>query len=181
MHFSDKSLVCDGTPQCHDGSDESRCCRADQFQCATGSVCVSMAVLCDGWEDCSDASDELPQTCETARHRQESVPPIESTKVTYVIITLVGVVLTSVTILSYYYCRRKFTGNEGLPDILHDSAGDPLSPKPNRVVKPMFAHKNNRKDLKAGMEAVRMSMLNGSSLGSSYDRSHITGISQKNL
>jgi len=47
----------------------------------------------------------------------------------------------------------------------------------------MFAsQKNNRKDgvgtgggLKAGMEAVRMSMLNGSSLGSSYDRSHITG------
>lgn len=70
-----------------------------------------------------------------------------------------------------------------MPDILHDSAGDPLSPKPNnRMVKPMFvSQKNNRKDvggsggLKAGMEAVRMSMLNGSSLGSSYDRSHITG------
>lgn len=77
----------------------------------------------------------------------------------------------------------RFIGNEGLPDILHDSAGDPLSPKPNnnRVAKPIFAsQKNNRKDgggggLKAGMEAVRMSMLNGSSLGSSYDRSHITG------
>jgi len=43
------------------------------------------------------------------------------------------------------------------------------------------SQKNNRKDgggsggLKIGMEAVRMSMLNGSSLGSSYDRSHITG------
>lgn len=50
------------------------------------------------------------------------------------------------------------------------------------MVKPMFiSQKNNRKDgggsggLKVGMEAVRMSMLNGSSLGSSYDRSHITG------
>lgn len=84
--------------------------------------------------------------------------------------------------LLYYYFR--FTGNEGLPDILHDSAGDPLSPKSsnNRMVKPMFvSQKNNRKDagtsggLKVGMEAVRMSMLNGSSLGSSYDRSHITG------
>jgi len=81
------------------------------------------------------------------------------------------------------FCYR-FTGNEGLPDILHDSAGDPLSPKPsnNRMVKPMFvSQKNNRKDgggsggIKIGMEAVRMSMLNGSSLGSSYDRSHITG------
>lgn len=84
-----------------------------------------------------------------------------------------------------YYCIIRFTGNEGLPDILHDSAGDPLSPKPSsnsRMVKPMFvSQKNNRKDgggsggLKVGMEAVRMSMLNGSSLGSSYDRSHITG------
>jgi len=82
----------------------------------------------------------------------------------------------------HYFIR--FTGNEGLPDILHDSAGDPLSPKLNRVVKPMFPlQKNNRKDgsggvgsgLKGGMDAVRMSMLNGSSLGSSYDRSHITG------
>lgn len=46
------------------------------------------------------------------------------------------------------------------------------------------SQKNNRKDggsggigsgLKGGMDPVRMSMLNGSSLGSSYDRSHITG------
>lgn len=49
------------------------------------------------------------------------------------------------------------------------------------MVKPMFVSQKNRKDagssggLKVGMEAVRMSMLNGSSLGSSYDRSHITG------
>lgn len=59
-----------------------------------------------------------------------------------------------------------------------------MSPKSNsnsRMAKPMFvSQKNNRKDggnggLKVGMEAVRMSMLNGSSLGSSYDRSHITG------
>lgn len=82
----------------------------------------------------------------------------------------------------------RFVGNEGLPDILHDSAGDPLSPKPNnnRVPKPMFvSQKNNRKDggsgLKAGMEAVRMSMLNGSSFGSSYDRSHITGSASSSL
>lgn len=166
--------------QCLDGSDEAECCRADQFQCG-GKVCISISALCDGWEDCADASDELPQTCENVRRRQESVSAVEPSKITYVIIILVGVVLASVLVLSYYYCRRKFTGNEGLPDILHDSAGDPLSPKPGRIVKPMFPHKNYRKDLKAGMEAVRMSMLNGSSLGSSYDRSHITGMSQKSL
>lgn len=86
-------------------------------------------------------------------------------------------------IILYFYFR--FVGSEGLPDILHDSAGDPLSPKSsNRIVKPMFTSQKNRKDgaggvLSVGMDAVRMSMLNGSSLGSSYDRSHITGCVNK--
>lgn len=167
--------VCDGTAQCHDGSDEAHCCRPDQFQCVGNGVCILGSALCDGWEDCADGSDELPPACDTARHRQEIGPASESGKITYVIIILVGVVIVSAIALGYYYCRRRFIGNEGLPDILHDSAGDPLSPKPNRIAKSMSASKNNRKDFKPGMEDVRMTMLNGSSLGSSYDRSHITG------
>lgn len=172
------SWVCDGTEQCHDGSDEAHCCKPGQFQCAGNEVCIPGSALCDDWEDCADGSDESPSTCDTARHRQDVGPVSESSKVTIVIIILVGVIVVSVIALGYYYYRRKFTSNEGLPDILHDSAGDPLSPKPNRMAKPMFTQKNNRKDgLKAGMEAMRMSMLNGSSLGSSYDRSHLTGTS----
>jgi len=89
-------------------------------------------------------------------------------------------------LLLFFIIISRFVGNEGLPDILHDSAGDPLSPKPNNhTPKSMFVSQKNRKDggssLKAGMEAVRMSMLNRNSLGSSYDRSHITGSTSLSL
>ncbi|XP_011066151.1 PREDICTED: low-density lipoprotein receptor-related protein 6 isoform X2 [Acromyrmex echinatior] len=188
-HCIELSLVCDGTQQCPDGSDEAQCCEIGQFQCVGNGVCISGTSLCDGWDDCADGSDEIPPACMSPHnpHRQNAGPGInESGKTTYIIIILAVVFVVGTSILSYYYCRKKFIGNEGLPDILHDSAGDPLSPKPsnNRMVKPMFvSQKNNRKDggasggLKVGMEAIRMSMLNGSSLGSSYDRSHITGAS----
>ena len=164
--------VCDGTTQCHDGLDEAHCCRPDQFRCTGNGVCISGSALCDGWEDCADGSDELTASCIPANNPRQENNSLESGKITYVIVVLIGLIATIVVVVfAFYYRKKKFINNEELPD----SAGDPLSPKPARLAKPMFAQKNCRKDLKMGMETVRMSMLNGSSIGSSYDRGHITG------
>ncbi|XP_012280055.1 low-density lipoprotein receptor-related protein 6 [Orussus abietinus] len=177
-HCIDMAWVCDGTAQCHDGLDEAHCCRAGQFQCSGTGVCIPATALCDGWENCADGSDETAPACTSANnHRQDAGPSLDSGKSTYIVVILVIMSVVIVIVLGFYYCRKRLAGNEELPDILHDSAGDPLSPKPGRAAKPMLAQKNGRKDLKAGLEAMRMSTLNGSSIGSSYDRSHITGAS----
>ncbi|XP_017266049.2 low-density lipoprotein receptor-related protein 2 isoform X2 [Kryptolebias marmoratus] len=55
------SHVCDGEPDCQDGSDEEGCesrCKADEFQCSHGKKCVPQEQVCDGRNDCQDGSDE---------------------------------------------------------------------------------------------------------------------------
>ncbi|XP_078282958.1 sortilin-related receptor isoform X2 [Rhinoraja longicauda] len=65
-----KEMVCDGTQQCDDASDEdpnyascsgtaefNRSCEPFSFKCWNG-VCISMEWKCDGVDDCGDYSDE---------------------------------------------------------------------------------------------------------------------------
>ena len=58
-----KSLLCDGTKHCKDGSDENanicKPCKENMFRCKVGKPkCINETHVCDKRQDCADSSDE---------------------------------------------------------------------------------------------------------------------------
>ncbi|XP_066992022.2 low-density lipoprotein receptor-related protein 6 [Anabrus simplex] len=190
----DKAWVCDGTSQCLDHSDELDCCaRPGMFRCRNGR-CIHLEAKCDGNDNCKDGSDEMNHDCPTRiEHTGPGPVLVETSKNPYMMGVLTTMAVIVVLALIGYSCRRRIIGmnNITLDDELEDSSGDPLSPKPlHGVPKPIcqmtgIRNKNGHRSVGkgvakpgAGADAVRLSMLNGSTTTSnSYDRSHITGAS----
>ena len=154
------------------------CCRPGQYRCPSTGLCISTMSQCDGWDNLPGNGPRSQPGVGVVGAAEPAIDAGPSSS--YVIALLVSVFAIISGVLMFFYCRHRFIGGEELPDILHDSAGDPLSPKGcSRMAKPMLSHKNSGrcKELLKPNASVRMSTLNTSSISSSYERSHITGFS----
>ncbi|CAH0560791.1 unnamed protein product [Brassicogethes aeneus] len=146
--------LCDGYHHCVDKSDEMNCCKG--FKCPHTEVCLEKALVCDGMDHCADGADENPALC------------IKTSKTNTVwFLVFVGIVFFFVLTSVIMYFQRKNKTHEEHPDQSEDSLS-PMHPGSQSKI---------QKFRKGIPDVVRMSMLNGGSQSSTYDRRHVTGAS----
>lgn len=108
--------MCDGTKQCADGSDESRCCESmtiinDRFQCISNGVCIPVKEVCDGWKHCMDGSDEIYLACSLIRNNvghNAIATGDKSYKGTMFFTIIFFVTIFSLLLVIVYRCAKRY-------------------------------------------------------------------------
>lgn len=106
--------MCDGTKQCVDGTDESRCCDSgllslDKFQCISNGLCIPIKEVCDGWKHCIDGSDETYSACSLIKNAGHNAIAAgdRSFKGTLFLTIIFFVTVFSLLLVIIYRCAKR--------------------------------------------------------------------------
>ena len=97
-----RSLFCDDTIHCYDGSDESCCKSSGLVLCENSYECINHTNLCDGQPNCLNAWDEDGTVC--ARKERDIFESNHSSYIIGIVFSIVAVIAIGGIIC---YCRRR--------------------------------------------------------------------------